>query len=174
MPLYEYRCRYCGERFEKLVPMSASSADVVCPVCERQAAERLITEAKRRHPGGAVLVDVRESHEWRDGHAKGVRHIPLGDLSRRAGELPKDREILLICRSSNRSRTAASLLQRAGVRVAVADHVQQQWQRQDGAPAANQAQREANQHPGRDRQACWTSVSSCMRRLLPDGSAERQ
>ncbi len=44
MPLYEYRCRYCGERFEKLVPMSASAAAVVCPVCERQEAERLISQ----------------------------------------------------------------------------------------------------------------------------------
>ena len=77
-------------------------------------AEVDVHEAKRRQDEGAVLVDVRESDEWRDGHAKGARHIPLGDLSRRVGELPKDRDILLICRSGNRSRTAAQLLQRAG------------------------------------------------------------
>jgi rhodanese-related sulfurtransferase len=73
-----------------------------------------VQEAKRRQDAGAVLVDVREPNEWRDGHAKGARHIPLGELSRRAGELPKDGEILLICRSGNRSRTAAQLLQRGG------------------------------------------------------------
>jgi putative FmdB family regulatory protein len=44
MPLYEYRCRYCGARFEKLVSISASTAEVVCPVCERQQAERLISQ----------------------------------------------------------------------------------------------------------------------------------
>ena len=77
-------------------------------------AEVDVTEAKRRQDAGAMLVDVREPHEWRDGHAKGARHIPLGDLSRRAGELPQDREILVICRSGNRSRTATQLLQRAG------------------------------------------------------------
>ena len=44
MPLYEYRCTYCSERFEKLVPMSVSSATVTCPVCERQQAERLISQ----------------------------------------------------------------------------------------------------------------------------------
>jgi putative FmdB family regulatory protein len=44
MPLYEYRCRYCGERFEKLVRMSAPAADQVCPVCERPEAERLISQ----------------------------------------------------------------------------------------------------------------------------------
>lgn len=77
-------------------------------------AEVNVNEAKQRQDAGALLVDVRESYEWRDGHAKGAHHIPLGELSRRAGELPKDREILLICRSGNRSRTAAHLLQRAG------------------------------------------------------------
>ncbi|HVA24492.1 MAG TPA: zinc ribbon domain-containing protein [Chloroflexota bacterium] len=44
MPLYEYRCTYCGERFEKLMPMSASSAMVNCPVCERQRAERIMSQ----------------------------------------------------------------------------------------------------------------------------------
>ncbi len=77
-------------------------------------AEVDVNEAKRRQDAGAVLVDVREAYEWRDGHAKGARHIPLGELTRRAGELPKDRDILVICRSGSRSRTAAQLLQRAG------------------------------------------------------------
>ena len=77
-------------------------------------AEVDVQEAKRRQDGGALLVDVRETGEWRDGHAKGARHIPLGELSRRLADIPKDREVLVICRSGNRSRTAAQLLQRAG------------------------------------------------------------
>ena len=77
-------------------------------------AEVDVAEAKRRQDSGAVLVDVREPHEWQEGHARGARHIPLGELSRRSGELRTDGEILLICRSGNRSRTAAQLLQRTG------------------------------------------------------------
>lgn len=63
---------------------------------------------------GALLVDVREPHEWRAGRAAGARHIPLGELARRAGELPKERPIYLICASGNRSKVAAELLRRAG------------------------------------------------------------
>ncbi len=63
---------------------------------------------------GAILVDVREPHEWRAGRAAGARHIPLGDLSRRAGELPKERPIYLICATGNRSKVAAEMLHRAG------------------------------------------------------------
>lgn len=44
MPLYEYRCRSCGQRFERVVPMSAADAQVTCPVCERQQTERLISQ----------------------------------------------------------------------------------------------------------------------------------
>ncbi len=33
MPIYEYRCQDCGERFEKLVRRSAEGPEVVCPSC---------------------------------------------------------------------------------------------------------------------------------------------
>lgn len=64
--------------------------------------------------GAAVLVDVREPEEWRGGHAAGARHIPLGELALRAGELPREQEIYLICASGQRSKVAAELLTRAG------------------------------------------------------------
>jgi rhodanese-related sulfurtransferase len=72
---------------------------VIAPVEAQQAMER-----------GAVLVDVRDPHEWRSGHAPKARHIPLGQLASRAGELPRNREILLVCRSGSRSARAAKLL----------------------------------------------------------------
>ncbi len=33
MPMFEYRCESCGERFEKLVRSSSSEQSVVCPSC---------------------------------------------------------------------------------------------------------------------------------------------
>ena len=73
-----------------------------------------VAEAKRRHDGGALLIDVRESEEWFLGHAPGSTHIPLGSLSRHIAELPRDRDLLLICRSGNRSGTAQEALARQG------------------------------------------------------------
>jgi rhodanese-related sulfurtransferase len=67
-------------------------------------------EASRRVDGGAVLLDVRESAEWRAGHAPEARHIPLTDLDRRRRELPAGREIITVCRSGNRSARAAGIL----------------------------------------------------------------
>ena len=78
-------------------------------------AEATPAEAYQHVTGGdAILVDVREPREWRSGRAAGARHIPLGELPRRIGELPRDRPVYLICASGNRSRVAAELLQRAG------------------------------------------------------------
>lgn len=42
MPIYEYECPDCRERFEKLVRSSASADGVVCPTCGRTA-RRLVS-----------------------------------------------------------------------------------------------------------------------------------
>src|SRR5438034_5169686 len=73
-----------------------------------------VAEAKYRQDDGALLVDVREADEWRAGHATGARHVPLGTLPQHLSELPRDRDLLLICRSGNRSGAACGMLARHG------------------------------------------------------------
>lgn len=63
---------------------------------------------------GAVILDVREAHEWRSGHAPRARHIPLGELDRRHRQLPRDKTIVVACASGMRSRRAAKQLLAAG------------------------------------------------------------
>jgi rhodanese-related sulfurtransferase len=65
-------------------------------------------------PDDAWLLDVREDDEWAAGHAPGARHIPLGELGARAGEVPQDELIYVVCRSGNRSGRAAQALAGAG------------------------------------------------------------
>ena len=60
----------------------------------------------------AFLLDVRENDEWRAGHAALAVHIPMGEIVARVDELPRDRRIVCVCRSGNRSgRVTAWLLQ---------------------------------------------------------------
>ncbi|MCL4544637.1 MAG: rhodanese-like domain-containing protein [Chloroflexi bacterium] len=73
-----------------------------------------VSEAHRRQQAGALIVDVRELEEWIEGHVPGAKHIPLGRLAVKLHELPRDCELLLLCRSGNRSGVAVSLLQRHG------------------------------------------------------------
>ena len=62
------------------------------------------------------LVDVRQPEELTSplGALPGVKNIPLPDLGSRFGEIPKDRSVILICRSGNRSGQALSFLKRQG------------------------------------------------------------
>jgi rhodanese-related sulfurtransferase len=61
-------------------------------------------------PAGAFLLDVREDDEWAAGHAPDAVHVRLGELGARAAELPRDREVYVICRTGNRSAYATQAL----------------------------------------------------------------
>jgi sulfur-carrier protein adenylyltransferase/sulfurtransferase len=50
-----------------------------------------------------VLIDVREPYEWSAGHIQGATHIPMNQVPQRLDEIPKDREVVMICRSGGRS-----------------------------------------------------------------------
>jgi rhodanese-related sulfurtransferase len=63
---------------------------------------------------GAFILDVREPAEWAEGHIDGATLIPLGELPNRLAEVPKDRDIVVVCRSGNRSATGRDILLDAG------------------------------------------------------------
>jgi rhodanese-related sulfurtransferase len=73
-----------------------------------------VREAHRRQAAGALLIDVREPAEWHQGHAPRATLIPLGTLPDRLADVPRDRDVLLICRSGNRSGAAQRRLQQLG------------------------------------------------------------
>ncbi len=64
--------------------------------------------------GQAVIVDVRESGEYRSGHIPRSRHIPLGQLLHRLKEVNKAHTVVVVCQSGNRSARACEMLQEAG------------------------------------------------------------
>lgn len=64
----------------------------------------------------ALMLDVREQSEYAAGHVVNSKLIPLGKLKERIGELEKYRErpIVVICRSGQRSASACALLGKQG------------------------------------------------------------
>lgn len=76
-----------------------------------------------------VIVDVRERHEWKAGHAPGSKNIPLSKLHARVGELPPDRRYAAVCRSGARSRSATAHLRRAGLDVVNVKGGMNAWRR---------------------------------------------
>ncbi len=61
------------------------------------------------------VIDVREPAEFAAGHVPGATSIPLNQLLERAGELPTDGPLYVICASGNRSRSATEALRRTGI-----------------------------------------------------------
>ncbi len=82
--------------------------------------------------GGATLVDVRESNEWRTGHAPGAVHIPLGQIAQSARRLQKARPVVVVCASGMRSRTAAQQLRNLGYQATSVSGGMAAWRRAGG------------------------------------------
>lgn len=60
----------------------------------------------------ALVLDVRDESEYSAGHIRGAKLIPLLKLKERIGELERNRDkpIVVVCRSGNRSATACAML----------------------------------------------------------------
>ena len=63
---------------------------------------------------GALLVDVRNPPELEGGMAPNAVNIPLPELKERFAELPKDKDLLVYCRSGRRSEAASNFLVQNG------------------------------------------------------------
>ena len=65
-----------------------------------------------------IVLDVRTPEEFQAEHVEGALNIPVQELPQRLGELgAPGPEVLVYCRSGNRSANAVTLLQRAGHRA---------------------------------------------------------
>ena len=65
-------------------------------------------------PDAPLLIDVREESEWNEVHIPGALLIPLSQFVARQSEIPKDRALIMQCRSGSRSGQAALALRTAG------------------------------------------------------------
>jgi phage shock protein E len=73
-----------------------------------------VTQAYDMYQKGALFLDVRTRQEWDQGHIAGSILIPLDVLQSRMNELPKDKDIVVVCLSGARSKEGTTLLRQAG------------------------------------------------------------
>jgi len=78
-------------------------------------AEISVTEAYEMYQAGAFLLDVRDQEEWDEFHIPGTTLIPLEELESRLDEVPRDQDIVVVCRSGNQSCDGRDILQAAGL-----------------------------------------------------------
>lgn len=91
------------------IAILAGCGSELSSVTPKQAAE-MFAEKK------AIILDVREPHEWHEQHIAGAIHIPLAQVEARLSELAQYKEspVIVQCRSGKRSARAADTLQSAG------------------------------------------------------------
>jgi rhodanese-related sulfurtransferase len=77
-------------------------------------AEISVQEAYAYYEEDTFILDVRTLEEWNEGHIPGATLIPLDQLESRLAELPQGEEIVVICRSGNRSAVGRDILLGAG------------------------------------------------------------
>ena len=61
-----------------------------------------------------VLIDVRTPQEFKSGHIPGAKNVPLQSLSENLKKVPKDKTVMVVCRSGHRSGMACRILSNAG------------------------------------------------------------
>lgn|GEM_PF-397670 len=79
-----------------------------------QAADISVAEAYQKYQQGAFFLDVRSQEEWDQVHIKNSILIPLDVLQNRLDELPRDRDIVVVCKSGHRSEDGMNILRQAG------------------------------------------------------------
>jgi adenylyltransferase/sulfurtransferase len=115
-------CALCGtsptihrlDNSETMTDPTCSSADASVPaISVDDLAARLAASSD------TVLIDVRQPEEFDAASIPGSRLIPLDQLPERLDEIPRDREVLVHCKSGGRSARAVDFLRQNGVDQAV-------------------------------------------------------
>lgn len=86
------------------------SAGPGIPSIDAAEAERRLREG----PDAPLLVDVREPHEFDEVRAPGAVLMPMSTFQARAGELPADRPLMIVCHTGGRSSAVTGFLTRNG------------------------------------------------------------
>ncbi len=97
--------QFCGIRGEEAAPQTVEESE-----------EITVLELKARMDRGdkLTIIDVREPYEYAIARIPGTTLIPLGQIAERSGELDKNSEIILQCRSGKRSADALNRLKAKG------------------------------------------------------------
>ena len=89
-------------------------------------------QAYAKFQQGAFFLDVRSQDEWNQFHVAGSSLIPLDQLQNRLSELPRDKDIVVVCLSGHRSLSGTAILQQAGfTRVSCLSGGLQAWMAQN-------------------------------------------
>ncbi len=77
--------------------------------------------------GEFVLLDIRTTREFRSGHIRCARSIPVEELESRSGELDKEKGLVIYCRTGKRCLRAMSLLDKDHLEILILEGGLERW-----------------------------------------------
>ncbi len=87
------------------VTAPATAAAVAAPM-----SQEALLQHQSQHPDHLYVLDVRTPQEYADGHVPGAVNVPYDQLASRLAEVPKDKDVVLYCKSGRRAGIAADVL----------------------------------------------------------------
>jgi rhodanese-related sulfurtransferase len=81
---------------------------------EVEISQAQIADVPTAFDNSVMLLDVREDDEWQRGHAPGAKHIPMGQIPARLGEIDPQAQLFVVCHLGGRSERVAQYLARNG------------------------------------------------------------
>jgi phage shock protein E len=104
------KCRIVGFLFAALVSAGGLAVEpVLVPVSPETLLER-----QKKGDDSTFVLDVRSPEEYATGHVPGAVNIPYDQMASRVAEVPKDKDVVLYCRSGRRAGIAAEVLASQG------------------------------------------------------------
>lgn len=92
----------------------AAAAFILLQTRPMPGTEITAVQAYEKYQAGAFFLDVRTEAEYAQAHIARSVLIPLDELQARLDEVPRDRDVVVICRSGARSKEGAAILRQAG------------------------------------------------------------
>jgi len=91
-------------------PAAATAAAPAPAAAVALMSQEALLEHLSRHPDHLYVLDVRTPQEYAEGHVPGAVNVPQDQLASRLAEVPKDKDVVIYCRSGRRSALAADVL----------------------------------------------------------------
>jgi rhodanese-related sulfurtransferase len=99
---------------------AAAPAEVAQPVAQAEQPQSLPVDLdiaaveQLRLRDDVVVIDVREDFEFQEDHIPQAVLMPLGTIPNRLDDIPRDKLVIAVCRSGNRSNQATQFLRQQG------------------------------------------------------------
>lgn len=89
-------------------------APPAAPAPVAKMSQQALVDHLAHHPGHLFILDVRTPAEYAEGHVPGAVNLPHDQVAERLAEVPRDKDVVLYCRSGRRAQVAADVLSSRG------------------------------------------------------------